>query len=210
MHACACCRLQRGRLWHACLLARMDFMLGNWQDRGRGECTCQRRLDEKHAQRHAQPSKALHAKCGRPQASTSQGRCCRWPSSWSNALSADLVLGGGPQLASHSPRDRTGTRACLEQCLELIPPPMPAPPQVDRYKQLLLKQRDIMIALTARLNERDEQIMALQVRAFGCWEWVQSSRTWEWGGGGCHTHSCMFRHANSHIHVHTHPRVQTC
>jgi kinesin family protein 3/17 len=36
--------------------------------------------------------------------------------------------------------------------------------QVDRYKQLLLKQRDIMIALTARLNERDEQIMTLQVR----------------------------------------------
>jgi kinesin family protein 3/17 len=28
--------------------------------------------------------------------------------------------------------------------------------QVDRYKQLLLKQRDIMIALTSRLNERDE------------------------------------------------------
>jgi hypothetical protein len=38
--------------------------------------------------------------------------------------------------------------------------------QVDRYKQLLLKQRDIMIALTARLNERDEQIMALQVRQY--------------------------------------------
>jgi hypothetical protein len=37
-----------------------------------------------------------------------------------------------------------------------------------RYKQLLLKQRDIMIALTARLNERDEQIMTLQVRAEGC------------------------------------------
>merc|ERR1711871_1754653 len=34
--------------------------------------------------------------------------------------------------------------------------------QVDRYKQLLLKQRDIMIALTSRLVERDEQIMALQ------------------------------------------------
>ena len=34
--------------------------------------------------------------------------------------------------------------------------------QVERYKQLLLKQRDIMIALTQRLNERDEQIMALQ------------------------------------------------
>lgn len=35
--------------------------------------------------------------------------------------------------------------------------------QVDRYKKLLLKQRDIMIALTARLNERDEQIITLQV-----------------------------------------------
>ncbi|KAL9648746.1 hypothetical protein ABK040_003682 [Willaertia magna] len=34
--------------------------------------------------------------------------------------------------------------------------------QVDRYKQLLLKQRDIMIALTARLNERDETILSLQ------------------------------------------------
>ena len=34
--------------------------------------------------------------------------------------------------------------------------------QVDRYKNLLLKQRDIMIALTQRLNERDEQIMSLQ------------------------------------------------
>jgi len=34
--------------------------------------------------------------------------------------------------------------------------------QVDKYKQLLLKQRDIMIALTQRLNERDEQIMSLQ------------------------------------------------
>jgi len=33
---------------------------------------------------------------------------------------------------------------------------------VDRYKQLLLKQRDIMIALTGRLNERDEQILTLQ------------------------------------------------
>lgn len=34
--------------------------------------------------------------------------------------------------------------------------------QVDRYKQLLLKQRDIMIALTSRLNERDETIISLQ------------------------------------------------
>jgi Skp family chaperone for outer membrane proteins len=34
--------------------------------------------------------------------------------------------------------------------------------QVDKYKQLLLKQRDIMIALTTRLNERDETIIQLQ------------------------------------------------
>lgn len=34
--------------------------------------------------------------------------------------------------------------------------------QVDRYKQLLLKQRDIMLALTARINERDDTIIHLQ------------------------------------------------
>jgi kinesin family protein 3/17 len=34
--------------------------------------------------------------------------------------------------------------------------------QVDFVKELLLKQRDIMIALTQRLCERDEQILALQ------------------------------------------------
>lgn len=34
--------------------------------------------------------------------------------------------------------------------------------EVDRYKQLLVKQRDIMIQLTARLNERDQSILALQ------------------------------------------------
>ena len=34
--------------------------------------------------------------------------------------------------------------------------------QVDQYKHLLLKQRDIMIALTIRLNERDETIVQLQ------------------------------------------------
>ncbi|KAL0209424.1 hypothetical protein RCL1_007792 [Eukaryota sp. TZLM3-RCL] len=34
--------------------------------------------------------------------------------------------------------------------------------QIDQYKQLLLKQRDIMIALTARLNERDETILLLE------------------------------------------------
>ncbi|CAD8043079.1 unnamed protein product [Paramecium primaurelia] len=34
--------------------------------------------------------------------------------------------------------------------------------QTDKYKQLLLKQRDIMIALTNRLNDRDETILQLQ------------------------------------------------
>ena len=34
--------------------------------------------------------------------------------------------------------------------------------QVGRYKAVLLKQRDIMIALTARLNERDETIIRMQ------------------------------------------------
>jgi len=34
--------------------------------------------------------------------------------------------------------------------------------QVERYKQLLLKQRDIMTALTSKLNERDEAILQLQ------------------------------------------------
>ena len=32
--------------------------------------------------------------------------------------------------------------------------------QVDRYKQLLVKQRDIMVALTLRLNERDETVIS--------------------------------------------------
>ena len=36
------------------------------------------------------------------------------------------------------------------------------PDQVHRYKALLQKQRDIMIALTARLNERDEALLAMQ------------------------------------------------
>jgi len=34
--------------------------------------------------------------------------------------------------------------------------------QVEKYKQLLLKQRDIMIALTAKLNERDEALVQFQ------------------------------------------------
>ena len=33
---------------------------------------------------------------------------------------------------------------------------------MHRYKALLQKQRDIMIALTARLNERDEALLSMQ------------------------------------------------
>jgi hypothetical protein len=49
-------------------------------------------------------------------------------------------------------------------CCPTCPSRRDPTPLLLRYKQLLLKQRDIMIALTARLNERDEQIMTLQVR----------------------------------------------
>ena len=45
--------------------------------------------------------------------------------------------------------------------LSPLPSPL-SPSQVERYKALLLKQRDIMIALTARLTQRDEQILGLQ------------------------------------------------
>ena len=34
--------------------------------------------------------------------------------------------------------------------------------QADRFKALLIKQRDIMSALTQRLTQRDEQIVTLQ------------------------------------------------
>ncbi|CAM9553013.1 unnamed protein product [Chrysoparadoxa australica] len=52
-----------------------------------------------------------------------------------------------------------GRLAALEQERETIEEEKA---QVDRYKQLLLKQRDIMIALTQRLNERDELVFVLE------------------------------------------------
>ena len=33
--------------------------------------------------------------------------------------------------------------------------------EVERYKNLLIKQKDIMITLTSKLNERDESILQL-------------------------------------------------
>ncbi len=56
--------------------------------------------------------------------------------------------------------------------------------EVERYKELLLKQRDIMIALTARLNERDDNIVALQVGVHTIRVWIRSRRrAWVTGGG---------------------------
>lgn len=53
---------------------------------------------------------------------------------------------------------------------------------MERYKSLLLKQRDIMIALTQRLNERDEQILGLQAEL----EAYDSHQRCVWGVGvGC-------------------------
>ena len=52
---------------------------------------------------------------------------------------------------------------------------------MERYKQLLLKQRDIMIALTQRLTERDEQILSLQAEI----EAYDAQQRWAvWMGGG--------------------------
>ena len=42
--------------------------------------------------------------------------------------------------------------------------------EVERYKGVLLKQRDIMLGLTARLRERDERIDALQDQVRACEE----------------------------------------
>lgn len=60
----------------------------------------------------------------------------------------------------------------------LLLPPIPLL-QVERYKQLLLKQRDIMIALTQRLTERDEQILSLQAEI----EAYDSHQRWGLEGG---------------------------
>lgn len=77
--------------------------------------------------------------------------CCQAElrsTSWRGVCVA--VAAAAPEPACQQSRPCCSVRpACLPAC---------------RYKQLLLKQRDIMIALTARLNERDEQIMTLQVR----------------------------------------------
>lgn len=91
-------------------------------------------------------------------------------------LQSQMLMGGNPQnvgnwqevpafrnaLKEHQERIRAeyeGRLAELEKERETIEEEKA---QVDRYKQLLLKQRDIMILLTQRLNERDEQIVALQ------------------------------------------------
>lgn len=66
--------------------------------------------------------------------------------------------GGNDALSEQMRLEYEGKLADLERERESIEEKKA---QVDRYKQLLLKQRDIMIALTHRLNERDEQLASL-------------------------------------------------
>ena len=63
---------------------------------------------------------------------------------------------GQPQLLSFSMRtvEAQGSFSAQRRGVVVL--------QVDRYKGLLVKQRDIMTGLTGRLNERDEQILRLQ------------------------------------------------
>lgn len=77
----------------------------------------------------------------------------------SNVMKASAAPVGAPLSSRHTTAEYDSRLAELERERESIEREKA---QVERYKQLLLKQRDIMIALTQRLNERDEQIMALQ------------------------------------------------
>lgn len=63
-----------------------------------------------------------------------------------------------PQDGSFRKRDSSVRAAGSKVTHQLLP----RLAQVPRYKALLLKQRDIMIALTERLRERDDRILALQ------------------------------------------------
>jgi len=69
--------------------------------------------------------------------------------------------GGTDSPAQQMQRHYEGKLAELERERETIEQEKE---QVHRYKALLQKQRDIMIALTARLNERDEALLSMQVR----------------------------------------------
>jgi len=67
--------------------------------------------------------------------------------------------GGTDSPAQQMQRHYEGKLAELERERETIEQEKE---QVHRYKALLQKQRDIMIALTARLNERDEALLSMQ------------------------------------------------
>ncbi len=95
--------------------------------------------------------------------------CMRKEHSWSDVSAQDASLQGLSRLVGvQCGKDLTAVMMLMHFSivLKVLMAPLHAP-QVDRYKQLLLKQRDIMIALTSRLNERDEQIFTLQVRGCG-------------------------------------------
>ena len=75
-------------------------------------------------------------------------------------------------------RRSTSRASPAPNLLSVLSPPRA--PQVERYKALLLKQRDIMIALTQRLNERDEQILGLQAEL----EAYDAAQKWVLAGRG--------------------------
>ncbi len=83
-------------------------------------------------------------------------------------MQGQLVSGGQPStsmndtsfVAEQQRREYASRVADLERERQLLEEDKL---QVDKYKKLLLKQRDIMIALTARLNERDESVSKWKV-----------------------------------------------
>mmetsp|Transcript_11501 Transcript_11501/g.18152 ORF Transcript_11501/g.18152 Transcript_11501/m.18152 type:complete len:1220 (-) Transcript_11501:93-3752(-) len=76
-------------------------------------------------------------------------------------MSSQLLTGGGQAAAEHE-RIRSEYASRLAELEKERSTIEEDKAQVGRYKQLLLKQREIMIALTQRLHERDETIIALQ------------------------------------------------
>lgn len=92
--------------------------------------------------------------------------CCRSPP-FQHTASALLPLNNTPSPGTRPPEQYESRIRAMEAEREAMAAAASRSAEVERYKELLLKQRDIMIALTARLNERDDNIVALQVGGRG-------------------------------------------
>lgn len=85
-----------------------------------------------------------------------------------NVMKSQLISGGvvGYEGAPTSKRESLIARKAYEKKMQELESERTkleeSKAQVDRYKGLLQKQRDIMIALATRLNERDEAIVQMQ------------------------------------------------